>query len=98
MSGLGCGFNRSSRAHDVIEVDVASGIARTVKPTNTRPIRGLAAPLANSDDFAQLGAMPLSDLHHLHKGKIAGYGLRLPEYRAWWMKGARTMRRANCFG
>lgn len=63
---------------EVVSAAVRGGVA--VEPA---PLRRLATTLVAEPDLSEFVAMAASDLHHLHEGNLARYGLRLSEYRAW---------------
>lgn len=63
---------------EVIGNAVRGGVA--IKPAS---LRELAIPLVGKPDLPAFIAMAASELHHLHEGNLARYGLRLSEYRAW---------------
>jgi hypothetical protein len=63
--------------------DVVATVVRNVQPIESETIREHAVALVAADDLPDFVAMVANDLHHLHEGNVARYGLRLSEFREW---------------
>jgi len=63
--------------------EVVSAMVRNTRPLQREAIRELAAPLVEVDDLTAIVAMAVNELHHLHEGNLACYGLRLSEFKEW---------------
>jgi len=63
--------------------EVVATIVRNLQSIESETIREHAAALVAADDLSDFVAMVANDLHHLHEGNVARYGLRLSEFRAW---------------
>lgn len=63
--------------------EVVGDMIRKGKPIDPQSIRALAAPLVGAADLAAFVAMAANELHHLHEGSIARYGVRLSEFKDW---------------
>ena len=63
--------------------EVVGDMVRKAHPVDPKVIRELASPLIAAANLPEFVAMAANDLHHLHEGNVARYGLRLSEFRAW---------------
>jgi hypothetical protein len=63
--------------------EVVGDMVRNVRPVNPKVIRELVSALVAAADLPELVAMVANELHHLHEGNVARYGLRLSEFKAW---------------
>lgn len=63
--------------------EVVGGMVRGERPIYPESIRELSAPLVTAADLQHFVAMVANELHHLHEGNLARYGLRLSEFRRW---------------
>ena len=63
--------------------EVVLAVVRDSRPIDPKVIREYAAPLVASADLSDFVALAANELHHLHEGNIARYGLRLSEFRSW---------------
>ena len=63
--------------------DVVLAMVRDSRPIDPEAIREYAAPLVASADLSNFVALAANELHHLHEGNVARYGLRLSEFRNW---------------
>lgn len=66
--------------------DVVATVVRNLLPIDLQTIRERAIDLVSADDLSDFVAMVANDLHHLHEGNVARYGLRLSEFRAWKLR------------
>ena len=62
-------------------------MVRKDSPIDPKSIRKFAAPLVGAADLSEFVAMVANELHHLHEGNVARYGLRLPEFKSWKSQG-----------
>lgn len=53
------------------------------EPIDADALRERARPLVDGADLETIVSMAFSELHHLHEGNVARFGLRLGELRAW---------------
>jgi Fic/DOC family len=72
---------RLSYRAELREVIVA--MVRDLRPIDPKAIREYAAPLVAAADLSDFVALAANELHHLHEGNLARYGLRLSEFRNW---------------
>lgn len=63
--------------------EIVNTIVRDDLPITEEAVRALATPIANADDLEQLIAMAISELHNLHDGNLARFGLRPSELARW---------------
>jgi hypothetical protein len=65
---------------------LAEMVRETVRrrsPIEVRQLRELGRGIVDSGDLDAVIAMAINELHKLHDGNIARFGLRLGEFRAW---------------
>lgn len=67
--------------------EVVGDMVRKGSPIDPKSIREFAAPLVGAADLPEFVAMVANELHHLHEGNIARYGLRLSEFKSWKSRG-----------
>lgn len=67
--------------------EVVGEMIRKGSPIDTKSIRELAAPLVGVADLSAFIAMAANELHHLHEGNVARYGVRLSEFKDWKSRG-----------
>ncbi len=65
---------------------VVQAIVRDGSPIEPSAIRQRAQSLVADADLSEFVAMAINELHHLHDGSIARYGLRLREFNEWRQK------------
>ena len=58
-------------------------LVQETRGTKVGDTRKVAANLVPKEDQVQFASMVSRELHNLHEGNIARYGLRLAEFRAW---------------
>ena len=66
--------------------ELREGVARLVRETRATTFgdaRNVAANLVPTEDQDRFASMLMRELHIMHEGNIARYGVRLPEFRAW---------------
>lgn len=63
--------------------EAVAQLVRETRGTKVGDSRKIAANLVPKADQAPFAAMVGRELHNLHEGNIARYGLRLNEFRAW---------------
>lgn len=66
--------------------EVAEIVRETVRlgePIDTGAVRTYGRELVQPVDLDAVVAMAINELHRLHEGNIARFGLRLSEFRAW---------------
>lgn len=56
---------------------------RASRPIDPKAIRDYAATLVTAADLSDFVALAANELHHLHEGTLARYGLRLSGLRSW---------------
>ena len=56
---------------------------RETRATTFGDARNVAANLVPTEDQDRFASMLMRELHIMHEGNIARYGVRLPEFRAW---------------
>ena len=66
--------------------DAVATMVRNLLPIEPETIRERATGLVAADDMPYFVAMVANDLHHLHEGNVARYGLRLSEFRDWKLR------------
>lgn len=66
--------------------DVVTALVQDLQPIESTTIREYAASLIPADDMPDFVAMVGNELHHLHEGNVARYGLRLSELRNWKLR------------
>jgi hypothetical protein len=66
--------------------DVVATVVRNLQPIESETIREHAAALVGADDLSNFVAMVANELHHLHEGNVARYGLRLSEFSDWKLR------------
>jgi hypothetical protein len=66
--------------------DVVATVVRNLQPIDSETIREHAAALIGADDLSDFVAMVANELHHLHEGNVARYGVRLSEFRDWKLR------------
>ena len=75
--------------------DVVATVVRNLLPIEPETIRERATGLVAVDDMPDFVAMVANDLHHLHEGNVARYGLRLSEFRDWKLRAQTQAPRAR---
>lgn len=68
--------------------EVVGDMVRKGSPIDSKGIRHLATPLVDATDLSAFVAMAANELHHLHEGNVARYGLRLSEFKDWKSPGS----------
>lgn len=63
--------------------EVVGAMVRSARSIDAKAIGELATPLVAKADLPEFVAMVANELHHLHEGSVARYGLRLSEFRSW---------------
>jgi len=63
--------------------EMVAAMVRDLRPIDPKTIRDYAAPLVAAADLSDFVALTANDLHHLHEGNLARYGLRLSDFRNW---------------
>ncbi|GAA0723168.1 Fic family protein [Dokdonella soli] len=75
--------------------DVVAIIVRNIQPIESETIREHAAALVAEGDLPDFVAMVANELHHLHEGNVARYGLRLSEFTDWKLRTQTSVSRAR---
>ena len=63
--------------------EIVRDTVRDGDPIAPGRLRARAAPIVEAGDLAAVIAMAINELHLLHEGSIARFGLRLSEFRQW---------------
>ena len=63
--------------------EVVGDMVRNAGPVDPKVIREFASLLVAAADMPEFVAMTANELHHLHEGNVARYGLRLSEFKMW---------------
>jgi hypothetical protein len=63
--------------------EIVGEIVRGAHPIEPKAIREITGTRVPVSDLPQFVAMVANELHHLHEGNVARYGLRLSEFAGW---------------